>query len=174
MNLDQIIIILIQVLLYMDSIETTICLYNFYNLCFPLLSYALLLSTTSYFYLTMKIMIQYNTYEGDFSSFPSYNSKPSYQIKDYNYFTLITLNSYNRKMRENAQDLCYNLETIKAKISFLDISLMFHPFKFKTSSKCVLVHIELSSTCACLLCSCITWFMDDVAYMYWYNFRSTS
>jgi hypothetical protein len=32
---------------------------------------------------------------------------------------------------------------------------MFHILKLKTSSKCALVHIELSSTCVCLRCSCI-------------------
>jgi hypothetical protein len=49
-------------------------------------------------------------------------------------------------MRQTAQDLRCNLQTIKEKISFPDITLMLHPFKFKTSSKRALVHIYLSST----------------------------
>jgi hypothetical protein len=63
------------------------------------------------------MIIQY-PYEGHFLSFPSYNSNISYRIKDYNYFTLITLIAYNRQMRENAQDLCYNPQTLKENISF--------------------------------------------------------
>jgi hypothetical protein len=116
---------------------------------------ALLCSLALQLLTTMRIMIQYNTYEGDFSSFPSYNLKLSNRIKAYIYFTFITLNAYNRQMRENAQDLRYNLQTIKENYIFPDITLMFHLFKFKTSSKCALVHIQLSSTCACLRCSCI-------------------
>ena len=79
MKLDQSILVLIQVHLYMGSIETTICLYNFYNLCSSLLSYALFLY--SFYSSTLIMRISYNTYEGDFLSFPSYNSKISYWIK---------------------------------------------------------------------------------------------
>jgi hypothetical protein len=37
----------------------------------------------------------------------------------------------------------------KRKYIFPDITLMFHLLKFKMSSKCTLVHIQLSSTFAC-------------------------
>jgi hypothetical protein len=46
----------------------------------------------------------------------------------------------------NAHDLFYNLQNINADTSSQDISLNVLSFKFKTFSKCVLVHFQLSST----------------------------
>jgi hypothetical protein len=49
-----------QVLMYMGSIASAICLYNFYSLCSSLLSYSLARV------LQLRIMTQYNTYKGSF------------------------------------------------------------------------------------------------------------
>jgi hypothetical protein len=146
MKLDQSILILIQVLLYMVSIATTICSYNFYNLCSSLLSYALFLYN---FYSYNENNIQYNTYEGVSLSFPSYNSKLSYRIKDYNYFTFITLNAYNRQMRETLK-ICITIpKTFKRNYILPAITLMFHLLKFQNVFKMragaypVVLHLRL-------------------------------
>ena len=131
--------------MYMGSIATTICSNNFYNLCSSLLSYDLFLYNF-FFYNEKNNTI--HTRELSWV-FPPTTLSYLIELNLYNYFTLITLNDYNRHMRVNAQDLHYNPKDIKLKYIFLDITLMFHPLKFKILSKCALVYIQLSSTRTC-------------------------
>jgi hypothetical protein len=68
----------------------------------------------------------YNTYEGAFFIFPSYNSKLSYRIKDYIYFTFILINAYNQQMRATLK-ICITIpKTFKSKYILPAITLMFH------------------------------------------------
>ena len=138
--------------MYMVSIGTTIYSKNFYNLSFSLLSYALFLyNFCSY---NENYTIQY--IRGRFSwVFPPTTLSYLFEIKVYNYFTFITLNAFNRKMRAMLKIRITIPKTFKNNYIFLAIKLMFLILNFKTSSKCALVHIQLSSIYACLQCSCI-------------------
>jgi hypothetical protein len=135
MKFSQSILILSQVLMYMGSIATTIYLYNFYSLFSSLLSYYLALLL--YSYNENNDTLQYNTYEGDFSSFPSYNVKLSNRLKSYIYFTFITLIVYNREMRSILKIYVTIPKTFNITYVSPDISLMFHPFEIQNVCWCV-------------------------------------
>jgi hypothetical protein len=143
MKLDQSILILIQVLIYMVSITTTIFSNIFYNLCSSLLSYALFLY----------ILYSYNENNNTIHTreiswvFPPTTLNYLIKIKDPNYFIFITINTYNWQMRAMLK-ICITIpKTFKRKYIFSDITLMFHLLNFIISWKCVLVYIQLSSTC---------------------------
>jgi hypothetical protein len=141
MKWNQSILILIPVLLYMGSIATTICLYN------PTI-FVLLCSLSLQLTMRTDTMIQARV---SFTSFPSYCSKLSNRIKSYNYFTFITIKCLHIRQMRAMLKICVTISKHLNAITSPNYYINVSSFKFKTFSKCALVHIQLSSTCACFV-----------------------